>query len=105
MNVVIVGEIFTVDLTFSYVNIINNKGVTMKISTIEQDLGKVWVVIKNILIIHIHIIEAAYNVVKNVIIGIIAGFSKKPVVTVNATVNATATTVATAVTTTTTATN
>ena len=99
MNVVIVGEIFTVDLTFSYVNIINNKGVTMKISTIEQDLGKVWVVIKNILIIHIHIIETAYNVVKNIIIGIIAGFSKKPVVTVNATVNATATTVATGTTT------
>jgi len=99
MNVVIVGEIFTVDLTFSYVNIINNKGVTMKISTIEQDLGKVWVVIKNILIIHIHIIEAAYNIVKNIIIGIIAGFSKKPVVTVNATVNATATTVATGTTT------
>ena len=99
MNVVIVGEIFTVDLTFSYVNIINNKGVTMKISTIEQDLGKVWVVIKNILIIHIHIIEAAYNIVKNIIIGIIAGFSKKPVVTVNTTVNATATTVATGTTT------
>lgn len=99
MNVVIVGEIFTVDLTFSYVNIINNKGVTMKISTIEQDLGKVWVIIKNILIIHIHIIEAAYNIVKNIIIGIIAGFSKKPVVTVNATVNATATTVATGTTT------
>ena len=99
MNVVIVGEIFTVDLTFSYVNIINNKGVTMKISTIEQDLGKVWVIIKNILIIHIHIIEAAYNVVKNIIIGIIAGFSKKPVVTVNTTVNATATTVATGTTT------
>ena len=99
MNVVIVGEIFTVDLTFSYVNIINNKGVTMKISTIEQDLGKVWVVIKNILIIHIHIIEAAYNIVKNIIIAIIAGFSKKPVVTVNATVNATATTVATGTTT------
>ena len=99
MNVVIVGEIFTVDLTFSYVNIINNKGVTMKISTIEQDLGKVWVVIKNILIIHIHIIEAAYNIVKNIIIAIIAGFSKKPVVTVNTTVNATATTVATGTTT------
>jgi hypothetical protein len=99
MNVVIVGEIFTVDLTFSYVNIINNKGVTMKISTIEQDLGKVWVIIKNILIIHIHIIEAAYNIVKNIIIAIIAGFSKKPVVTVNTTVNATATTVATGTTT------
>ena len=71
----------------------------MKISTIEQDLGKVWVVIKNILIIHIHIIEAAYNIVKNIIIAIIAGFSKKPVVTVNTTVNATATTVATGTTT------
>lgn len=99
MNLALIGEIFTVDLTFSYVNIINNKGVTMKISTIEQDLGKVWVIIKNILIIHIHIIEAAYNIVKNIIIGIIAGFSKKPVVTVNATVNATATTVATGTTT------
>jgi hypothetical protein len=91
--------IFIVDYSFNSVKINNNKGVTMKISTIEQDLGKVWVIIKNILIIHIHIIEAAYNIVKNIIIAIIAGFSKKPVVTVNTTVNATATTVATGTTT------
>ena len=99
MNLALIGVIFIVDYSFNSVKINNNKGVTMKISTIEQDLGKVWVIIKNILIIHIHIIEAAYNVVKNIIIGIIAGFSKKPVVTVNATVNATATTVATGTTT------
>lgn len=99
MNLALIGVIFIVDYSFNSVKINNNKGVTMKISTIEQDLGKVWVIIKNILIIHIHIIETAYNVVKNIIIGIIAGFSKKPVVTVNATVNATATTVATGTTT------
>jgi|APFre7841882654_1041346.scaffolds.fasta_scaffold89567_2 hypothetical protein len=99
MNLALIGVIFIVDYSFNSVKINNNKGVTMKISTIEQDLGKVWVIIKNILIIHIHIIEAAYNIVKNIIIAIIAGFSKKPVVTVNTTVNATATTVATGTTT------
>jgi len=57
----------------------------MNITTIEQKLIFIWKAIKAILMIHIHIIEHAYKIAKNIIIAIIAGLSKKDVVAVDTT--------------------
>jgi hypothetical protein len=57
----------------------------MTITTIEQKLAFIWKAAKAILMIHIHIIEHTYSIVKNIIVAIIAGFSKKNVVAVDTT--------------------